>query len=113
MYRKGKTMYIFANVNPINKYTDDCVVRAAAIVMDIPWERAYMELCQMGLMLYDMPNQKALMAEECRIIPTAVCTAEEMVMEMVATMRDIIITMIPTAEMTTTRTDITRRLLTA
>lgn len=59
-------MYIYANKNPIGKITDDCVVRAVAIVMDIPWERAYMELCQMGLMLYDMPNKDAVLSAYLR-----------------------------------------------
>jgi hypothetical protein len=42
-------MYIFKNNNPIGKSTDDCAVRAVSTVLDIPWERAYMELCQMEI----------------------------------------------------------------
>lgn len=59
-------MYIYTNENPLLKSTDDCVVRAVATVMDIPWERAYMELCQIGLMLYDMPNKDAVLSSYLR-----------------------------------------------
>lgn len=59
-------MYIYANKNPILKNTDDCVIRAVSIVLDIPWERAYMELCQMGLMLYDMPNRDSVLSAYLR-----------------------------------------------
>jgi hypothetical protein len=30
------------------------------------WERAYMELCQMGLMLYDMPNKDSVLSAYLR-----------------------------------------------
>ena len=59
-------MYIYTNKNPIGKSTDDCVIRAVATVLDISWERAYMELCQMGLMLYDMPNKDAVLSAYLR-----------------------------------------------
>jgi len=59
-------MYIYTNKNPIGKGTEDCVIRAVATVLDISWERAYMELCQMGLMLYDMPNKDAVLSAYLR-----------------------------------------------
>lgn len=55
-------MYKYANPNPINKYTDDCLIRTLAIIMDISWEKAYMDLCNVGLMIYDMPNQDATLS---------------------------------------------------
>ena len=59
-------MYIYRNNNPIGLNTDDCVVRATSTVLDIPWERAYMELCQIGLMLYDMPNKDSVLSAYLR-----------------------------------------------
>ena len=55
-------MYRYANPNPILKVTDDCVVRAVSIIMDIPWEKAYIDLCNRGLLIYDMPNQDATLS---------------------------------------------------
>jgi len=55
-------MYRYANPNPIGKVTDDCLVRTLSIIMDIPWEKAYMDLCNRGLMIYDMPNQDATLS---------------------------------------------------
>ena len=59
-------MYIYRNNNPIELNTDDCVVRATSTVLDIPWERAYMELCQIGLMLYDMPHKDSVLSAYLR-----------------------------------------------
>ena len=55
-------MYVYANVNPMNKNAEDCLVRAVAVIMDISWEKAYMDLCQRGLLIYDMPNSDATLS---------------------------------------------------
>lgn len=55
-------MYVYANINPMNKLTDDCLVRAVAVIMGISWEKAYMDLCQRGLLIYDMPNTDATLS---------------------------------------------------
>ena len=57
-------MYRYANLNPIGKTTDDCLVRAIALVLDIPWEKAYIDLCNRGLLIYDMPNSAAVYLRE-------------------------------------------------
>ena len=49
-------MYIPFNPNPLNKKTDDCVIRAISKVLDVPWERAYIMLAVKGLETYDLPN---------------------------------------------------------
>ena len=49
-------MYIPYNPNPANRKTDDCVIRAVAKVLDIPWEKAYISLAVKGLETYDLPN---------------------------------------------------------
>ena len=50
-------MYVYANVNPSGRNTEDCLVRAIAILMGITWDKAYMDLCQRGLLIHDMPNK--------------------------------------------------------
>lgn len=49
-------MYIPYNPNPANRRTDDCVIRAVAKVLDIPWERAYIMLSVKGLEMYAWGN---------------------------------------------------------
>lgn len=46
--------YVRANLNPIKRNTNDCVVRALALVMHKPWEEIYIELAHEGLSLFDM-----------------------------------------------------------
>ena len=55
-------MYVYANINPMRKLTDDCLVRAVAVIMGISWEKAYMDLCQRGLLIFDMPNTDATLS---------------------------------------------------
>lgn len=55
-------MYRYLNLNPIGKTTEDCVIRAIAAVMEIPWEKAYIDLCNRGLLIYDMPNSAATLS---------------------------------------------------
>lgn len=50
-------MYVYANVNPIKRDTDDCLVRAVAILFGYSWEKAYWDLCYRGALVYDMPNK--------------------------------------------------------
>lgn len=53
-------MYMHFNPNPQNKIGEDCVIRAVAKVMEIPWERAYTELCLEGLRLGNVPSSNAV-----------------------------------------------------
>ena len=46
--------YVYVNMNPIKRNTDDCVIRALSLIMDKQWEDVYMELAYEGLSLYDM-----------------------------------------------------------
>lgn len=46
--------YIYANMNPIKRNTNDCVIRALALILGEPWEDIYMDLAYEGLSLYDM-----------------------------------------------------------
>ena len=56
-------MYIPFNPNPANRKTEDCVIRAVAKVLDIPWEKAYMELSVKGLELCDWGSSNAVWGE--------------------------------------------------
>lgn len=49
-------MYKFINLNPCKRYLDDCVIRAVSTLFGIPWKKAYMDLCNRGSMICDMPN---------------------------------------------------------
>lgn len=49
-------MYTYLNKNPLNKRTDDCVIRAISAALDEPWEKVYADVCVEGLRFYDMPS---------------------------------------------------------
>lgn len=48
------SMFISENLNPLNKRTDDCVVRALAKALGIDWKSAYTMLSAHGLKMADM-----------------------------------------------------------
>ena len=48
--------FIFYNPNPLNKSTDDCVVRALSKVLDKSWDETFMELTIKCLNEKDMPE---------------------------------------------------------
>ncbi len=49
-------MYRHLNLNPIGKAQNDCLVRTIALIFEIPWEKALMDLTQYGMLIYSMPN---------------------------------------------------------
>lgn len=49
-------MYKYLNVNPLQKQTDDCTVRAISTILNKTWEEVYADLCLEGLRFYDMPS---------------------------------------------------------
>ena len=46
--------YVYMNLNPIKRNTNDCVIRALALVMDKCWDEVYIALAREGLALCDM-----------------------------------------------------------
>lgn len=44
------------NNNPIARRVGDCAVRAIALALGIDWEEAYIEICNAGLRMGDMPS---------------------------------------------------------
>lgn len=49
-------MWIRYNANPVHNRTGDCVVRAIATVMNVPWMEVHDELCDLSSAMYDMPS---------------------------------------------------------
>ena len=64
--REVIVMYIPYNPNPINKRTDDCVVRALSKALNKPWEEVYIDLCLKGLEMCDWGNNNAVWDEYLR-----------------------------------------------
>ena len=56
-------MYVPYNPNPLNRKTEDCVVRAISKIMDIPWEKAYINLSLKGLEMCDWGSSNAVWGE--------------------------------------------------
>lgn len=57
------SMFIEKNPNPQNKRTDDCVVRAVAIALNIDWQSAYTMLSAHGLKMADLFSKNYVWAD--------------------------------------------------
>lgn len=49
-------MYIYSNLNPMQKSVGDCTVRAISMFTGDPWDDVYMGLAITGFKLADMPS---------------------------------------------------------
>lgn len=49
-------MYVKHNINPKNKKTGDCAIRAVGAATKLGWDLAYEGLCRHGFMLKTAPN---------------------------------------------------------
>ena len=47
-------MYIYENKNPKGKRTNDCVIRAIAKIMGMPWEDVFIRLSNEALLNWDL-----------------------------------------------------------
>ena len=56
-------MFKQTNPNPNGSYVGDCVVRAIALAEDRTWNETYINLCLMGLVMYDMPSSNRVWDE--------------------------------------------------
>lgn len=45
------------NVNPKKNLSTDCLIRATALVFDIPYDKAYRDLCEFGIKMSRMLNE--------------------------------------------------------
>lgn len=48
------------NLNPKGIKAGDCVIRAIALATDQTWDKVYTDLCEMGLKMKRMPNDKQI-----------------------------------------------------
>lgn len=48
--------YIYENLNPKKLIVGDCAIRAVAKACDLSWDSAFVELCDMGLHMKNLPN---------------------------------------------------------
>lgn len=52
--------FIFFNPNPDRAIVGDCVIRAISLLMDKSWEEVYLDVCNEGLLMHDMPSSNAV-----------------------------------------------------
>ena len=58
-YRQDNEHFRFYNANPKNKLSaGDCVVRAISFASGLDWDTVYAELCEIGMKMKMMPNDK-------------------------------------------------------
>ena len=53
-------MYREYNPNPAGRSVGDCVIRALSKVLNLPWDKVYVELCIQGFLMKDMPSSDAV-----------------------------------------------------
>lgn len=53
-------MYLNYNANPVCRRVDDCTVRAISVALNQSWEETYIDLCDYGLKMYDMPSSNVV-----------------------------------------------------
>ena len=60
-------MYIYYNPNPLGLSVGDCTIRAISCALNIPWEKTYDLLAQLGFEMGDMPSSNRVWAELLKI----------------------------------------------
>lgn len=53
-------MYVFYNPNPFNKKIGDCVIRAICKVTNSDWDKVYLDICNKGYKMKDMPSSNSV-----------------------------------------------------
>lgn len=53
-------MYEYYNPNPFNKIIGDCVIRAICKVTDEKWNKVYLDICNKGYFMKDMPSSNSV-----------------------------------------------------
>ena len=56
-------MFTNYNVNPLDKYVGDCVIRAISLATGQSWYKTYIEICIQGLIMADMPSSNMVWGE--------------------------------------------------
>lgn len=52
--------FIFFNPNPDRSIVGDCVIRGISLLMNKSWEEVYLNVCNEGLLMHDMPSSNAV-----------------------------------------------------
>lgn len=52
--------YYYKNNNPLKKRTGDCVIQALCNALDKPWEEVFMGLAEVGMLIYELPNNNSV-----------------------------------------------------
>lgn len=60
-------MFVYTNPNPHHSHVGDCAVRACCIATGQAWERTFIELCLLGLIMGDMPSANAVWGRFLRL----------------------------------------------
>lgn len=55
--------YIYYNPNPLKLSVGDCTIRAISKVSNQTWEQTYLDLCNQGFFMYDMPSSNRVWSE--------------------------------------------------
>jgi len=48
--------FVYLNLNPLEKNTGDCVVRALSFALNQTWDETYWQLCEKGFERAEMPS---------------------------------------------------------
>ena len=48
--------YVYENLNPKKRTVGDCAIRATAKACGLSWDSAFIDLCDMGLHMKNLPN---------------------------------------------------------
>ena len=59
-------MFIEYNINPCDKRTIDCTVRALSVLFNEDWNSVYIQLCILGYDMCDMPSSKTVINQYMR-----------------------------------------------
>lgn len=52
--------FVFFNPNPDRAIVGDCVIRGISLLTSRSWEEVYLDLCDEGLVMHDMPSSNAV-----------------------------------------------------
>ena len=55
--------YKFYNPNPDDKFVGDCVIRAVSKITRQSWEKTYLGVSMLGLVMHDMPSSDNVWGE--------------------------------------------------
>lgn len=67
--------FVLENVNPKKRTVGDCAIRAVAKACGLSWDSAYVELCDMGLHMKNLPNANEVWGAYLKSMGFVKCSA--------------------------------------